>query len=413
MSGPELRRQGVSSRAPLVTSPRIGLALSGGGSRAIAFHLGCLRALHRAGLIDRLDSLSTVSGGSVIGALYACHEGDFAAFESRINALLKRGLVRPTLKTAFTTRYGVFAFLNWLLLIFISVISIPFVLISHALSAIGLNTNFSSVSLPLRVRRLESRTTLLARTLDSQWFHGKTIDQVKKHLMINACDLTHGSAFYFSPSESGSWRLGRLSNNKQLVAEAVAASAAYPLALPALDKKYRFTTKSGDERIERVSLTDGGVYDNTALSPFWPSRDKSISLAVFPVSSVIACRAGYGSQRTGFAHFLVRRLQDAYTAIQNRAENASIQRLFEYRKTGAFDHVVLPFLGQQDTDLTHPPPDLVSRESVWAYPTNFNAMDDDMITRLALRGEQLTSALLQQHGADLLASVGADGRPVS
>lgn len=375
--------------------------------------MGCLRALDRAGLLDRIDSLSTVSGGSLIGALYACHEDDFTAFESRIHALLKQGLIRPTLKTAFTTRYGIFAFLNWLLLVIISVISIPVVLICRAFDAMGLTTSIAPLSLFIRARRLESRTTLLARTLDSQWFHGKTIDQVKIPLIINACDLTHGSAFYFSPRESGSWRLGRLSSNKELVAEAVAASAAYPLALPALDKKYQFTTKTGDERIERVSLTDGGVYDNTALSPFWPSRDESISLAVLSVTSVIACRAGYGSQRTGFAHFLVRRLQDAYSATQNRAENASIQRLFEYRKTGAFDHVILPFLGQKDTDLTYAPPNLVSRESVWAYPTNFNAMEDDMISKLGLRGEQLTSALLQQHGADLLASLDAEGAPAS
>ena len=34
---------------------KIGLALSGGGSRAIAFHLGCLRALNQLGLLDRVS----------------------------------------------------------------------------------------------------------------------------------------------------------------------------------------------------------------------------------------------------------------------------------------------------------------------------------------------------------------------
>lgn len=34
----------VDGRPEPVTPPVIGLALSGGGSRAIAFHLGCLRA---------------------------------------------------------------------------------------------------------------------------------------------------------------------------------------------------------------------------------------------------------------------------------------------------------------------------------------------------------------------------------
>jgi NTE family protein len=73
----------MSETAP----PKIGLALSGGGSRAIAFHLGCLRALHRLGLLDRVAILSTVSGGSVIGAYFHAHfhggGGDFAPFEAK------------------------------------------------------------------------------------------------------------------------------------------------------------------------------------------------------------------------------------------------------------------------------------------------------------------------------------------
>lgn len=73
-------------------APKIGLALSGGGARAIAFHLGCLRALHRLGLLDRVVVLSTVSGGSVIGAyfhaLVSSQGGDFASFEANIRALL-------------------------------------------------------------------------------------------------------------------------------------------------------------------------------------------------------------------------------------------------------------------------------------------------------------------------------------
>ena len=40
----------------------IGLALSGGGSRAIAFHLGCLRALHDLGVLEKVGVISTVSG---------------------------------------------------------------------------------------------------------------------------------------------------------------------------------------------------------------------------------------------------------------------------------------------------------------------------------------------------------------
>src|SRR3954470_18701898 len=73
---------------------RIGLALSGGGSRAIAFHLGCLRALHDRGILTRISVISGVSGGSVIAALWAYYDEPFPAFEARVERLLRQGLVR-------------------------------------------------------------------------------------------------------------------------------------------------------------------------------------------------------------------------------------------------------------------------------------------------------------------------------
>jgi predicted acylesterase/phospholipase RssA len=49
---------------------RIGMALSGGGSRATCFHFGTLEYLERLGLLTRVTMLSTVSGGTFVGAKY-------------------------------------------------------------------------------------------------------------------------------------------------------------------------------------------------------------------------------------------------------------------------------------------------------------------------------------------------------
>jgi NTE family protein len=49
---------------------KLGLALSGGGFRAAFFHLGVLSQLAKAGVLPRISILSTVSGGSIIGAYY-------------------------------------------------------------------------------------------------------------------------------------------------------------------------------------------------------------------------------------------------------------------------------------------------------------------------------------------------------
>jgi predicted acylesterase/phospholipase RssA len=49
---------------------RLGLALSGGGFRASFFHLGVLARLADVGVLRHVDVLSTVSGGSIVGAYY-------------------------------------------------------------------------------------------------------------------------------------------------------------------------------------------------------------------------------------------------------------------------------------------------------------------------------------------------------
>ena len=46
----------------------IGLCLSGGGYRALLFHLGALRRLNELGLLAKLKTISAVSGGSIIAA---------------------------------------------------------------------------------------------------------------------------------------------------------------------------------------------------------------------------------------------------------------------------------------------------------------------------------------------------------
>jgi predicted acylesterase/phospholipase RssA len=58
---------------PEQEAPVIGLALSGGGFRAAAFHLGVLRRLRELGVLGQIRVMSTVSGGSIVGALWvAC-----------------------------------------------------------------------------------------------------------------------------------------------------------------------------------------------------------------------------------------------------------------------------------------------------------------------------------------------------
>jgi len=404
----EAARQGIDIEAESPetgTDPAVAIALSGGGSRAIAFHLGCLRALERCGILERAQTLSTVSGGSVIGALYSARSGSFDLFEADVRRLLSEGLVAPSAKALFKRDlWGAIALTSGL------AASNAARLLAHKARAVvsrrARDETPEARADPL-IPRARSRTTALARALDSRWFKAKTIDQLsarRPRLVINACELTEGSAFYFTREESGSWRLGRLADNSILLADAVTASAAYPAALPALDRTFVFVDKRGERQVRRVSLTDGGVYDNTALAPLWPERDPQISLAVPTPDIVIACRAGYGLQPAGVAHFWRSRMQRVVGVALARAENASIQRLFLTQRAGGFKSVALAYLGQNDARLAFPPEDPVARDSVFDYPTDFSAMNDDMIDKLVRRGEQLTLAMLREHVPFLLRS---------
>src|SRR5258708_3936664 len=48
----------------------VGIALSGGGSRSAAFSAACMFQLERMGILQKVDYISTVSGGSLPGAYY-------------------------------------------------------------------------------------------------------------------------------------------------------------------------------------------------------------------------------------------------------------------------------------------------------------------------------------------------------
>jgi NTE family protein len=52
------------------TEGKIGLALSGGGFRAAFFHVGVLARLAELRILPRIEVISTVSGGSIVGAAY-------------------------------------------------------------------------------------------------------------------------------------------------------------------------------------------------------------------------------------------------------------------------------------------------------------------------------------------------------
>ncbi|MEI4264193.1 hypothetical protein [Roseovarius sp. D0-M9] len=163
-----------------------------------------------------------------------------------------------------------------------------------------------------------------------------------------------------------------------------------------------FNKKDGIRREERVSLTDGGVYDNLGLAPLWPDRDPQISLNVTAVDTIICCRAGFGPRFDPPTQFLPARMKSVFYCVHDRAQNAATKRLFDMLDMKKLKRALMPCLGQNDSRQMYPPDDLVSREDVFNYPTDFSAMSEDWIDRISRRGEQLTRALIREHHPELL-----------
>ncbi|VVN40466.1 patatin-like phospholipase family protein [Pseudomonas fluorescens] len=207
---------------------RIGLAMSGGGFRAAAFHLGVMQELKNNGLLDKIDLLSCVSGGSIAGATVALNWGSANKLE--------------LLDTYLRTR-------------------------SIAVSS------FIAGSLD----PFESRLEKLADSYDKDLFQKKNLSALSNgpRIYLNATNLATGNMFFFVAGggglcEMGEHELGVVPAPQFPVCQAVAASSAFPPVFPPLRLD---SSTYGPASVEYVTLTDGGVYDNMGVNPLLRDRN--------------------------------------------------------------------------------------------------------------------------------------------
>lgn len=384
-------------RLPPIAHPggTIGVALSGGGSRAIAFHLGCFRALQDLELLDHVQVLSCVSGGSVFGALWAYSNDDFPQFEARVVGLLKRGLARDIVRELVRV--------DSLVRVASNVVWAAAALLARAAKR-ATSVSFRRDSAP--PRRRYSRSEAFRDALSRLYFNKRRVADIQRpslDVVLNATELRTGSAFRFGSRESGCWRFGTIPQDDVLVADAVAASAAYPLLLPALDREFPFKRRPSDAgTVQRVILTDGGVFENLGTSCMEPGRDAGFSTNVFRPDYVLSCDAGAGLLDADvFPLWWPSRMARSFITTFRKVQDATRRRLHQLQAAGELRGFVLAYLGQNDRALPWVPVDLPRREEVYSYPTDFSAMRDLDCERLALRGERLTRLLIAHYLPDL------------
>ena len=222
----------------------VGLALSGGGYRAMLFHLGALWRLNDLALLPTLDRVSSVSGGSITAAALgrAWNGLDFDAggvarrFGDVADAV--RGMASHTVDEA-----------------------------AIAVGILTADTIGERVAAAYRGRLLGNTT--LQDLPDRPRF------------VINATNLASGALWRFSKPYMADWRVGKIPTPTLPLADAVAASSAFPpvlspFALDLADADWQ--TVEGNELTsgryrDRVLLSDGGVYDNLGLETVWKRCD--------------------------------------------------------------------------------------------------------------------------------------------
>ncbi len=231
------------------SASRIGLALSGGGVRAAAFHAGVLQRLADNGWLERVQQISSVSGGSLFTGL-VFHASGYRWPTSK--QYLEDAL--PYIRNLITEKS----------------------LQSDALRRLLFN--------PLNWRFLLSRANVLARSIESLWGISATLDQLPQNPVwsINGTTAENGRRFRFKNGIVGDYEIGYARAPNFKLADAMAMSAAFPGGIGPLTfdatayewrKKETWDSIQPPEPIKpkyaQLHLYDGGVYDNLGMEPFF------------------------------------------------------------------------------------------------------------------------------------------------
>ncbi len=221
----------------------IGICLSGGGYRAMLYHVGALWRLNEVGLLTKAARISSVSGGSITAAWL--------------------GLVWardhwPTYGTPVDSREFERLFAGPILNLARQRIDVP----SLLLGALPYTPVGEQV----------------AKRYGKHLFPGATLQSLpdQPRFVINATNLQTGNLWRFSKPYSGDYEVGAIKSPGNPLATAVAASSAFPPFLSPLRLRLQPNqlepwpetrdSSAPDKALTHTPiLADGGVYDNLGL----------------------------------------------------------------------------------------------------------------------------------------------------
>lgn len=233
----------------------IGLALSGGGVRAAAFHAGVLRYLAERELLEKVTHISSVSGGTLFVGLALKHGNyQWPRSDKYLQEVFQR--VRHTLTT----------------------------------QSLQFSTIFRLLFNPFNWRFLLSRANVLAQSIRGLWGVKESLNSLCNIPVwsINCTTGETGRRFRFKNGTMGDYELGYANVGDFSLAKAMAISAAFPGGIgPATIKVKKFqwskrkqwnNFKSAphEPQFSHLHLYDGGLYDNLGIEPMFDLGQQSL-----------------------------------------------------------------------------------------------------------------------------------------
>jgi NTE family protein len=215
------------------------LALSGGGYRAMLFHVGAICRLNEVGLLGRLTRLSSVSGGSITAAYLGLVWRDLHFVKGRAQSLE------------------------------------PFIAGMRAMAGqtVDVGAVIGGIFLPGDI------SDRVAAAYDEVLFKGAKLSALPNdsggaapRFVINATNVQTAALWRFSRPYMGDYRVGLVRDPDVPLCKAVAASSAFPpilspMTLP-ISQPFDPATAGDLSRPPYTTtavLSDGGVYDNLGL----------------------------------------------------------------------------------------------------------------------------------------------------
>jgi NTE family protein len=172
--------------------------------------------------------------------------------------------------------------------------------------------------------------------------------------------------------------------------------------LPAVERRFTFVRDSdGTTRVQRVSLTDGGVFDNLGLSVLEPGPSPMYTHHAYELDYIVACDAATGEPDPANGRVWPTRLARSFSVTHRKSQDGGRGRLHQAVRTGELRGFVHAYFGMPDARLPVPVADLVPHRRTRSYGTNFKAMSADDLHAIATRGEQLTRSLVQHYCPEL------------